>query len=199
MTSKRATDAKQYREDLELMTLAASGDRQAQATVLRRVLPRVRVLAASMMRHPQDAEDAVQASLMAVLNGAGSFRGESKLETWADRVATCATLNHARKRRVRAVRETAGELDAMATELPPVVEHALPRSLREYLDELPEARRTALVLHHVLGHTVDEIAELTDTPRDTIKSRLTQAREDLKKLIRREQAIGRPTRGEADG
>lgn len=199
MTTKRLTDAEQLRADLSLMTLAAGGDRHAQTTLLTRVMPRVRVVAHAMVGDRSEAEDAVQLALMAILRGAGSFRGESRLETWADRVAARVALAQAHKARVRATRTGDEDVEAVASAENPHLDQSLPRSLREYLDELPEARRSALVLHHVIGYTVEEIAALTSTSPNTVKDRLTQAREHLKKVVRREAAIGRPKRGGQDG
>jgi DNA-directed RNA polymerase specialized sigma24 family protein len=47
-----------------------------------------------------------------------------------------------------------------------------------------------LVLKHVLGCTVEEIAEMTDSPVGTVKDRLTTARRQIRKLIQRDVAIG---------
>ncbi len=63
--------------------------------------------------------------------------------------------------------------------------------MREYLDELPEAQRSALVLHHALGHSVEEIAALTGVSPDTVKGRLKLGTAALRKRVRQEIAIGR--------
>ena len=68
---------------------------------------------------------------------------------------------------------------------------ALPRDVREYLDELPEAQRHAVILHHALGHSVDEIAAATGVSADTVKGRLKLGTAALRKRIRQDIAIGR--------
>jgi RNA polymerase sigma-70 factor (ECF subfamily) len=72
-----------------------------------------------------------------------------------------------------------------ATERPATPE-ATPRSVEEYLAELPAARREVLVMKHSLGYTTEEIAELTDNPVGTVKDRLVAARKQLRKLIVRD-------------
>ena len=72
---------------------------------------------------------------------------------------------------------------------PPLLE-ALPRPIEVYLDALPEVQRTALLLRHALGHTVPEIAELTDAPVATVKSRLLKGQRELRKHIRRDMNMG---------
>jgi DNA-directed RNA polymerase specialized sigma24 family protein len=45
------------------------------------------------------------------------------------------------------------------------------------LSELPEARRTVLVLRHVIGWSIQEIAEYTSVSVNTVKDRLLSARD----------------------
>jgi len=68
------------------------------------------------------------------------------------------------------------------------------RPVTEYLDALPEPLRTVLVLRHVLDHSIEEIAETLGVSPNTVKDRLLRARERMRKLVRRERAIGAPRR-----
>ena len=58
--------------------------------------------------------------------------------------------------------------------------------MQDYLDELPDAQRQAVVMRHALGYSVAEVAEFLDVPLDTAKSRLLYGRRALRKLIRRD-------------
>jgi RNA polymerase sigma factor (sigma-70 family) len=62
--------------------------------------------------------------------------------------------------------------------------------MEEYLSELPEVQREAIVMKHSLGYTVEEISEHTRVPVGTVKDRLVTARRNLRKLIQRDLAIG---------
>jgi RNA polymerase sigma-70 factor (ECF subfamily) len=175
----------EHGQDVALMQQAAAGNRDAQETVLRRLRQRVHVVASSVLRHPQDAEDATQTALILILNNAGSFRGESRLESWAARVAAREALRLAQQRHLRAARTVPeDEVQGMSSAAPPP--DALPAEVRSHLDALPEAQRSALVLRHVLGYTVPEIAALLSTSPNTIKDRLHRAREAVRRRIRRE-------------
>ncbi len=66
----------------------------------------------------------------------------------------------------------------------------LPRSLDDYLDTLPEAQRTALVLRHSMGCTLPEIAEITQSPIPTVKSRISKALDRVRQAIRRDLRFG---------
>lgn len=184
--------------DVALARKAAQGDRTAQATVARRVLPRVRKVARSLAATTPDADDAAQHALLEVLRSCHSFRGDASLERWAARIATRAALRHLQRERRRSTASDAAVEDAI--DLHPKtcgLAEDLPRGLQAYLRELPEAQRTALVLHHALGYSLDEVAELTNVSPNTVKGRLRLGLGALRKLVRREQKIGAPTLQEA--
>ncbi|NDL58464.1 SigE family RNA polymerase sigma factor [Phytoactinopolyspora mesophila] len=79
---------------------------------------------------------------------------------------------------------------APETTAPPSPDHvALVTALRQ----IPEAQRRAIVLHHLVGMTVDEVAHETGAPSGTIKARLTRGRAALAELLTDDD--GRPTKG----
>jgi len=190
-----SADPTQY-DKVRLVSLAAQGDVAAQEHLVTLLRRRVRTIAFAILGHPEDAEDACQNILMELLRSTHSYRG-GNLNAWADRISVRTAVRHARKRRVRAAREddaidteSLGRLDSS------VAEHSIPRPVLEYLSELPEARRTALVLRHVLDYSIGEIAEITDTSPNTVKDRLLSARRQIRKNIRRDLSIG-PSKSEA--
>lgn len=188
-----------HAQDCALAQAASEGDRSAAETLTRRVLPTVRRVARALMANRSDAEDATQLALLEVLRAAQSYRGTGPLEAWARRIASRTVLRHAR--RCRGSRpETAPHdetVDPRRAILRTTVLDALPRPLEEYLEELPEVQRIALVLRHALGHTVPEIADVTNAPVPTVKSRIKKAHQELRRLIRRDLNIG--VRSEAKG
>jgi RNA polymerase sigma factor (sigma-70 family) len=52
------------------------------------------------------------------------------------------------------------------------------------LNRLSEPQRTTLILRACFEYSVDEIATLTNCSRNTVKDRLTRARQMLRALIR---------------
>lgn len=180
--------------ELALARKAAEGDRAAQATIARRVLPRVRKVARSLASTTADADDAAQHALLEVLRSCHTYRGDASLERWAARIATRAALRHLKRERKRSTAADEGIQDA--ADLRPRgsgLAEDLPRGLQAYLRELPEAQRSALVLHHAMGYSLDEVAQLTEVSPNTVKGRLRLGLAALRKLVRREQRIGAPT------
>jgi RNA polymerase sigma-70 factor (ECF subfamily) len=175
------------KDDLELMSLAAAGDAAAQRLLVDRLRRRVNTVSQAILGNPSDAEDAAQTILLEILRSASTYRGDSLL-AWADRIAVRTAMRQARERRVRSARHaTEADVEAVGERGPArLASQEIPRPILEYLSELPEARRTAVVLRHVMDYSIDEIAELTGVSPNTVKDRLLQAREQMRKRIRQD-------------
>ncbi len=184
--------AERTSDDAQLARAAAT-DPAAREALARRLRPRVQRLAASLLRGAHDAEDATQLALLDIVRSAPSFRGESSLEAWADRIAVRTAIRVARTRRLASVQSAPLEPDDLPSS--PPTSHAavesIPRSILAYLAELPEARRTVLVLRHSMGYSIQEIAEHTGVSPNTVKDRLLAARDEVRRMIRRDLATGR--------
>ncbi len=178
-------------DELDRVARAARGEPGAQAWLLDQVMPRVRRITRAFLKSPADADDAAQLALLAILRSASTYRGEASLSAWAKRIAVRTTLRYleGERRTPSAPAATDGEELPAPDDARP--SEALARDVREYLDELPEAQRNAIILHHALGYSVDEIAGLTEVSPDTVKGRLKLGTAALRKRIRQEIAIGR--------
>ena len=174
------------------LALAADADPLARDALARRLEPRVRRLSLALLRSVADADDAVQLALLEIVRSASTFRGESRLEAWADRIAVRTAIRVARQRRLASVRSGDVEPDDLPSSPPGSdLAEGLPRSILAYLDELPEARRTVLVLRHAMGYSIQEIAVATDASTNTVKDRLLSARDQVRKMVRRELALSK--------
>ncbi len=182
-------------EDLELACQSAF-DTAARERLVKRLSARTKRLCGAMLRNRVDAEDASQVALLEVVQSAPSFRGECRLEAWSDRITARVCIRLSRARRLASVRmEPEVELDTLACQKQTEdAWESLPQSIRKYVDQLPEVKRTALLLRHVLDYSIDEIAECTEASVNTVKDRLLSARDQVRKLIRRDLTLAK-TRG----
>jgi RNA polymerase sigma-70 factor (ECF subfamily) len=179
-------------ESLELVSAAAAGDSNAQRVLVERLRRRVHSIALSILGSALDAEDTTQAILMEILASAGTFRGESLLG-WADRIAARTAIRHARQRRMRSMQcEVRDDMESIGDFSPaPNFDQVLPKKMVEYLALLPETRRVAVVLRHVMDYSVEEVAEMTEVSPNTVKDRLLHGRAQLRRLIRRDLSLTR--------
>jgi RNA polymerase sigma factor (sigma-70 family) len=173
---------------LALAGQAAAGDPRAQRQLVDQLHRRVQSVALSIMGNALDAEDCSQVILMEILKSLASFRGDN-LFAWSDRIAVRTAIRLARQKRVRGLRfQSSDNLDelSLSIESTDPFDPDLPRELREYLAQLPEARREVLVLRHMMDYSIEEIAELTGASPNTVKDRLLHARQQIRRAIRRD-------------
>jgi RNA polymerase sigma-70 factor (ECF subfamily) len=187
-TGERAAD----RDPLgQLAQDAAAGDLPAMRRLLDAVAPRVvRTVRKVLGPGAPDVEDVGQESLIALVRALPAFRGDSKAETYAARIAvrTAVAARHRHVRRIQKRRELA--LEPQATSSQPLAGSRLRlQLLREMLAELPAGQGETLALRVVLGSSIKEIAEATQVPVNTVRSRLRLAKEALRKRIEEDPTL----------
>jgi RNA polymerase sigma-70 factor (ECF subfamily) len=178
-------------EDTRLMELVAAGDARARSMLAMRLCGRMRRVLRGLLGDPRDADDAAQDALVEILASARGYRGEASIERWADRIAVRTGLRFRRRERRAPIVDGVDPDKLRATAPEPAHGEALPRPLVAYLDQLPRKERHVLFLKHGLGYSLPEVAEIVGAARSTTKYRLMSALARLRKVIRRDTAIGR--------
>jgi len=89
------------RTDDDLIQAARSGDDEAFAELCRRHTQTARQRIFSIVRHQEDAEDAMQETLLRAYASLGQFRQACKFSTWITAIGTNAALTVIRKRKSR--------------------------------------------------------------------------------------------------
>jgi RNA polymerase sigma-70 factor, ECF subfamily len=187
-----------HARDVDLAKRAARGNAEAEAELLRRVLPPLRAVARAILGTTADADDGVQLGLLRVLDKLGSYRGEASLERWCRTVAVrvCLRLSAQNRRHAHGIDPEDEGIGLVAesstTGLP--IDSAIAADIEHYLGRISESQREALVLHHALDYSVPEIAELVGVPVDTVKSRLAFGRRALRRLIQRDLTVAESPR-----
>ncbi len=174
--------------DLEsLAQRAAAGDREALEELLAAIQPRVQRICGRMLLYPEDAEEASQDALMLVATKIGGFAGRSKFTTWLHAV----TSNSARSTyRTLKRRSAERSTDQLPTHPDPRTTSVIAGSRLDLLDALDVIGAThpdlveALVLRDVQELEYADIAQLLDIPLGTVKSRIHQARQVVRPLLR---------------
>lgn len=187
-------------DDVELARAAGQGDDQARRTLADRLLDRVRATVYYLAPQDPDVDDLVQLALVEILRSAHGFRGESRLETWADRIAVRSTMRLIKQKRRReavvglereplegrSLEQALSAGEAVQTEQPQEQEltrRQVRQRLALLLDRISPERRQALVLRWVHGESLPEIAALTGAPLNTVRDRIQVGRKQLRKLI----------------
>ncbi|WP_271408274.1 RNA polymerase sigma factor [Pseudomonas sp. Q1-7] len=137
------------------------------------------------------AEEIFQETWLNLIRSASEPLGQAGFKTWLYQIARNRLIDHWRKHgRQQGVTEAFDEAlhgDAMPGNSPdPAHELSLSRDqqrLRAALDELPGEQREVFLLRAHGDLELAEIAELTRTPAETVKSRLRYALQKLRRLL----------------
>jgi RNA polymerase sigma factor (sigma-70 family) len=147
----------------------------------------------NLLREPQAAEDAFQATFLVLVRKAGAIGRPELLGNWLYGVAYRVAQ---RARKVLARRE-ATERPGVETEMAAAEEPAgqeVAPLLHEELERLPAKYRRPMVLCYLEGRTNDEAARQLQWPLGTLKVRLMRGREMLRsRLARRGLALSAGT------
>lgn len=138
-------------------------------------------VAFGLLRHPQDAEDAVQEALLKLFR-TESWRGMDDERAFLARVVWRTGLDRLAARRTQDPDVASMELAADgATPEETVQEEGERAMLRTMIDALPEDLRRPLVLSAIDGMTSREVAVAMALPEATIRGRVMRARAELKR------------------
>lgn len=173
--------------DKALVRRAWAGEEEAFALLVDRHARRLYGLAWSLLGRAADAEDAVQETLLATLEGLGRFRGEAAVGTWMTRILvnTAARIRRTRSRRPTQALDEGGSAGTYVPTAPAPAGAADARmDVSAVLEQLSDAHRTVVVLRELQGMSYDEIASALEIPRGTVESRLFRARQHLKILLK---------------
>lgn len=169
-----------------LIKRAKDGDERALAALCERHEPRVRRLAAHLIRDPEDARDAAQESLAKLCVRLRQFRGESQFSTWLHRLVANTCKDVLERQRTRAC-DPLEEDRRVAVDGDPARSAALAETRAELgacLAQISPAQAKVVVLKDALDWTFEEIAAVEGMPVGTAKSHAHRGRSALsRKLI----------------
>jgi RNA polymerase sigma-70 factor (TIGR02960 family) len=189
----------------DLIARARAGDHTAFRDLVQGHSHELQVHCYRILGSLQDAEDAVQETLVSAWRNLGEFGQRSSLRTWLYQIATnrCLSMLRADSRRPRIappVPEATLPEPTGAGDAPPWLEpypdvlldhlvdqrpgpearyettEAISLAFITALQLLPPRQRAALVLRDVLGYHAAEVAQMLDTTQEAVTSALKRAR-----------------------
>ena len=179
--------------DEQLMwRVQAQDDQAAFAALVARWEGPIRRLGERMLNDPHRAEDLAQEAFTRVFAKRADYWHETKYSTFLWRIALNLCYDELRRRKRRAefsLDDTDdGEFMPVISEEPsPAVsleQRERADSVRAALQRLPEYYRAVVVLRHYEGLKFREIADVLDLPEGTVKSRMSEALDQLAVLLK---------------
>jgi RNA polymerase sigma-70 factor (ECF subfamily) len=167
----------------ELVIRAQSGDIDAFSTLTAGLTDRMFAAARLILRHDEQAADAVQDALLQSWLDLRGLNDPTRFEAWLHRLLVRACYRAARRRRDRDVVElkvaTAAATVAHDAQQEVAIHDQLDRAFRRLQPE----QRAVIVLHHYLGLSLIESAEILAIPLGTMQSRLNRATQLMRAAI----------------
>ncbi|HEX5403916.1 MAG TPA: sigma-70 family RNA polymerase sigma factor [Pseudonocardiaceae bacterium] len=192
-----------------MINRARTGDGEAFRALTQPHHRELQVHCYRMLGSIQDAEDALQDTMLAAWRGLGGFDGRASLRTWLYRIATNRCLSLLRSASRRPAKEwdipgvqppeptRLGEVvwlepcpdslldGAMSVPLGPAARYEQTESISlafvTALQLLPPRQLAVLILRDVLGFHASEVADMLDTTVESVKSALKRARAGLER------------------
>jgi RNA polymerase sigma-70 factor (ECF subfamily) len=186
--------------DEALMTRYQRGDLSAFAALVERHKTPIFNFVLRQIKVPPSAEDLVQEVFLRIIESASSFRHEAKFTTWAYTIARNLCVDHLRKASHRrhasldqsesseagdgpVLGEQVADLHPRASTERGVISSEIQVKVVAAVEALPAEQREVFLLRHVANLPFQEIAEITETPENTVKSRMRYALERLQEAL----------------
>jgi RNA polymerase sigma-70 factor, ECF subfamily len=163
----------------ELGARAASGDKTVLPQLLQAIRPQVQRRVAKFLPYREDAEEAVQDTLLQVANKVHTFKGTGSFAGWVTIVATNQARQTYRSLKRRSVEQSAEVLPEAVDPRTTSVIAGSRLDLLEALEALESSHPQLvqpLVLRDLGALSYAEIADELDVPLGTVKARIHQAR-----------------------
>jgi len=176
------------RSDEQLIDQFLAGARDdaenAFEVLVKRHGPMVMGVCRQILYRHQDAEDAFQATFMALARKAGAIRNRRMLACWLHEAAYLIAIRvSARVARLPALTATADQETSGGESERAAAQKELRLLLHAEVDRLPKRYRALVVHCYLEGETNREVARRLNCPVGTIKGQLSRARQMLRRRL----------------
>ncbi len=141
------------------------------------------------VRDPHRTDELFQETWSRVINARASYQPQAKFSTWLLQIAHNLMIDSLRRQKPMAVGDEAeAALSQVAMPERDQPDHALSdferhRNLHLAIERLPDEQREAILLRLEQELSLEDIATVTGTGRETVKSRLRYAMNRLREVL----------------
>jgi len=190
----------------KLVARAQVGDDAAFEQLVEQYQDRIYNYVVRMVQDPAEAQDVAQETFVRAYQALPEFRGASSFQTWLYRIASNLSIDAARSRKRRgwntvSINEPIDSDDdsELGRDLPdentrtPAQElesSEMREQVWEAIAELSDKLRPVIILYDLQGSSYQEIADILGCPLGTVKSRLYNARNQLRDKLKKRLLLG---------
>lgn len=183
MTEKEYTDE-------ELVVMLQNDSEEAFNLLYQRYVKLVYYIAFRICKNDADSQDIVQETFLQVKRMIQNLKNPSLFKFWLNQITISKCKNLFRKNKYVTYDDEHYEAKNNLVE---TREDVLPEAILKFnsdkevldafIDELPQGQREVVILHYLEQFSVEETAAILELPQGTVKSRLSYARNTLRKKI----------------
>jgi RNA polymerase sigma-70 factor (ECF subfamily) len=167
--------------DRELLIAVASGNRRALEALYLAYHRRLARFLSRFTPAYENVEEIINDTFMVVWRSAKDFRNASQVSTWIIGIAYRTALKSLRRQKNHASNANLDNYPEQTFD--PTSAAEMHDWLKHGLNRLPTEQRLTLELAYHMGHSLEEIAVITECPVGTVKARMFHAREKLRQYL----------------
>jgi RNA polymerase sigma-70 factor (ECF subfamily) len=173
--------------DLGLIVRILAGEQHLYAQLVNKHKSYAYSLALRVLENKSDAEEAAQDAFVKAFKYLAGFNRDAKFSTWLYRIVFNTAISYKRKQKVKMQSIDNVQIGYHQDALE---KNDKKRFIEEAIAKLNEADRVAITLFYLQEFSLEEIADITNTPANTVKVRIHRARhrlaEELKGILHQE-------------
>lgn len=180
-----------------LVKQSLQGDTLAFEELILPYQNKIYALAYRYMGNEEDAYDMTQEAFLKAFRSLRTFKGDSSFGTWIYRVATNICLDELRRRKRRIIPLSLDEplatrdgdsVDKEIADMQPtqdiiIEQEEFAQYIQNLVSQMKPEHKNVIILRDMMQLSYEEIANVLDTSVGTVKSRLSRARNILRKKI----------------
>jgi RNA polymerase sigma-70 factor, ECF subfamily len=188
--------AQETAENALLVNRARHGDKEAFRLLYEKYYRSIYNLIYRMVGRREEAADLTGEVFLRALQGLKNLKTDEAFGGWLRRVAMNLCLDAAKRKKLPTMSLDATSIQADGSERQPLevpdtgrgpeleaMTEELSERVHHALAHLSPDHRAVILLHHLDGRDVKEIAQIMGCSEGTVKSRLGRAREHMRKLL----------------
>ncbi len=181
-------------DDIRLVRRAREGDSDAFRQLFDRHHKRLYNYMVYAVNETGDAADLTQMTFIKAWENLPRLRNPNAFVTWLHRIAVNVVKDYARKRKDSPMTDIIEDYTTEPLQPPDpatsdpetvVADKQRGNAVRQAVSSLPDKHRDVVVMHHLEGMEITQIAQVLGVAEGTVLSRLARARETLKRKLRR--------------
>jgi RNA polymerase sigma-70 factor, ECF subfamily len=167
--------------DSALLVAISTGDRRALEELYLSYHRRLARFLSRFTSRYENVEEIINDTFMVVWQSAKDFRNASQVSTWIIGIAYRTALKSFRRQKNHTGALSLDDYPEQTVD--PTGDTEVSDWLKHGLSRLPVEQRLTLELAYHMGHSLEEIAAITDCPVGTVKARMFHAREKLRQYL----------------